>query len=399
MVANINEDDSIKKYLEEQTKWAESLNSTSMFVENINKIKSALDSQSEWIKGLKVQSLLPSTVLELQESLKAQTEWMKGLNPANIYPASIEAWVKKNHNLVNYANAPALLSSAQKRQDAIINGNTLTISTSEGDSCKVFDKHICLANIRELLKNTEIKIGQLEKEAGTQLGYMSRLEKKENTTQPSLDFILTASRMLKVSLDVLLTVPLTELSPTAAYIVKLLDKLMKDTYECKLDWEKKSASCLNGMDSDMDGNVSHPLFVDTRFNDYGQFDANSGVGVVFNSNYYGVDSIIDGDCFSLELKGNATLFLMRVSRRSDADGASSSSEKELWISKNNKRQFLTGSRDIPCIKELTEKLFVAVDYTMQHPKLNNDIKASLDAFLVDDFGDNEEVIKDDGIPF
>ena len=43
---------------------------------------------------------------------------------------------------------------------------------------KNFDKSVCFSNIRELLRqNPDVKIGQIEKEAGIRLGYMSRLEK------------------------------------------------------------------------------------------------------------------------------------------------------------------------------------------------------------------------------
>ncbi len=64
---------------------------------------------------------------------------------------------------------------------------------------KNFNKTLCFSNIRELLRqHPEVKIGQIEKEAGIRLGYMSRLEKEGNTAEPSMEFIVTAAKLLKV---------------------------------------------------------------------------------------------------------------------------------------------------------------------------------------------------------
>ena len=70
-----------------------------------------------------------------------------------------------------------------------------------------------------------MKIGQIEKEAGIRLGYMSRLEKEGNTAEPSMEFIVTAAKLLKVCIDTLISVDLTGLTPTEQYIVSFFDKL------------------------------------------------------------------------------------------------------------------------------------------------------------------------------
>ena len=64
-------------------------------------------------------------------------------------------------------------------------------------STKNFNKSLCFSNIRELLRqNPDVKIGQIEKEAGIRLGYMSRLEKEGNKSEPSMEFIVTAAKLL-----------------------------------------------------------------------------------------------------------------------------------------------------------------------------------------------------------
>lgn len=96
--------------------------------------------------------------------------------------------------------------------------------------CKNFNKTLCFSNIRELLRqNPDVKIGQIEKEAGIRLGYMSRLEKDGNTSEPSMEFVVTAAKLLKVSVDTLISVDLTGLTPTEQYITSFFDKLKEDT--------------------------------------------------------------------------------------------------------------------------------------------------------------------------
>ena len=69
----------------------------------------------------------------------------------------------------------------------------LTQLESYLSECKNFNKTLCFSNIRELLRqNPDVKIGQIEKEAGIRLGYMSRLEKDGNTSEPSMEFVVTA---------------------------------------------------------------------------------------------------------------------------------------------------------------------------------------------------------------
>lgn len=126
---------------------------------------------------------------------------------------------------------------------------------------KNFNKHRCLENIRFLLKEkTDIKIGQIEKEASVSPGYMSRLEKDGNTSEPSMEFIVSAAKLLKISIDSLISVDFTGLTPTEQYLVNFFDKLKDDTLKDRLDWNIETASSLNRMESDMNGYVDHPLF-------------------------------------------------------------------------------------------------------------------------------------------
>lgn len=111
---------------------------------------------------------------------------------------------------------------------------------------KHYDKKTCFENIRTLLKkNPNIKIGQIEKEAGLGLGYMSRLEKENNTTEPSLNFITTAAKMLGVSIDTLLFQNLSELTSTDDFLLKFLEKVIAETKNGTAVWIEEDIEKVN----------------------------------------------------------------------------------------------------------------------------------------------------------
>ena len=127
---------------------------------------------------------------------------------------------------------------------------------------KYFDKYTCFNNIRALLKvKPEIKIGMIEKNAGLRLGYMSRLEKQDNRSEPSVEFIVTAARLLGVSVDFLINAKFTETTKTEEYVINFLQNVMNDTDAGKLYWRKDSPKSIN-MPSDISCNYGpppHPL--------------------------------------------------------------------------------------------------------------------------------------------
>ena len=49
-----------------------------------------------------------------------------------------------------------------------------------------FDKRRCMSAIYAIAKEKGVKIGDLEKEANVSTGYLSKLNKEENTSSPSI---------------------------------------------------------------------------------------------------------------------------------------------------------------------------------------------------------------------
>ena len=260
-------------------------------------------------------------------------------------------------------------------------------------STKNFDKSVCFSNIRELLRqNPDVKIGQIEKEAGIRLGYMSRLEKEGNKSEPSMEFIVTAAKLLKVSLDTLVSVNLTELTPTEQYLVTFFDKLKADTLADKLDWNIESPDYLNRLDTDMNGYVDHPLFDMETFYEESECEYPDEVTrVVFTSHSFGPKTYICDDCFNLRMKNGTTLYLMDIEKSVHKVNDQNAYAKEIWTyTPHVGCQFLVCNKDETPIATLVDTLFSIVKERMQHPKLNKAVMYAIDSFMRDDLDDDDD---------
>ena len=176
---------------------------------------------------------------------------------------------------------------------------------------KNFDKMILFSNIRNLLKTKDIKLGQIEREAGCQPGYMSRLEKAGNTSDPSVEFVVTASKMFGIPVDVLISMKVGTITPTEEYVLRFLNGLIEDTCSDELIWECESREYLDKVaidDHAMNG-VTHPLFTGKEYLDHGKV---IGLQVCYNSKFYPEEQVdIFGDCYNAKLIGtDAHIYFM-----------------------------------------------------------------------------------------
>lgn len=255
---------------------------------------------------------------------------------------------------------------------------------------KHFDKYLLFQNIRELMKGTEIKLGQIEKEAGCQPGYMSRLDKTDSATDPTAEFIVTAAQILGVSVDVLLNVTIKEMSANELYMIRFLEKLIRDTIGEKLNWVKEPLYALQDIYEDEDGRIWHPLF-----DSYQDIGINSGgntyqtIQMYFPSEAFGRKTAIAGDCYHLELKNNATLYFMYVTEEGSADDEEGKCAFELWMyNKKSGASFLCSDHvGKQTINKLVFNLWITIEQYMTRPHVNKDHKSIIDAFMNDDESD------------
>ena len=266
---------------------------------------------------------------------------------------------------------------------------------SDNNKLPNFNKSLCLSNIRELLRqNPDVKIGQIEKEAGIRLGYMSRLEKAGNTSEPSMEFVVTAAKLLKVSIDSLISVDFTGLTPTEKYIISFFDKLKADTLNDKLYWNREEAFDLNRVETDMNGVADHPLFNEETFLEETECEYPEEVTrVVFKSKTFGPNTYIAGDCFNLRLKNGVTLYLMNISRSVHRQGDKSAFAKEAWMyAPMSGGECLLASQDDTPVAPQLDLLFSTVKERMEHPKVSRDAMTAIDAFMKGDMSDDVDAI-------
>lgn len=258
---------------------------------------------------------------------------------------------------------------------------------------KNFNKTICFSNIRELLKdNSDVKIGQIEKEAGIRLGYMSRLEKGDNAAEPSVEFIVTAAKLLNVSVDTLISMDLANLTSTEKYLVSFIEKLKSDTIQEKIYWNVETQFDLDRQLVDCNGESTHPLFsLETYYRQSECEYPDEVTDNVYVSKTFGPNTSINGDCYNLRLKNGSTFYLMNIVKDVHRVGDNSAFVKEaVMYVPRGKTQVLATTQDEYPIGQLLEELYSTIKERMKHPQVNNDVMTAIDAFMKDDLEDDPE---------
>lgn len=273
----------------------------------------------------------------------------------------------------------------------MIDGLLKFFNNRDNDGCKNFNKFLLFSNIRELLKASDIKIGQIEKEAGLQNGYMSRLEKLDNSTDPSVEFLLTASKLLKVSIDSLTGCNFRSLNETELYLLKVIDKFRTDTMNNKLEWQIESAEMLNDGTYSADWNA-HPLFNESLLHFETGCDYPEDRSLyTFNSYSYGAATEIADDCYNVKIKNYSTIYIMNIKRLITNKNDIEDYTKEVWlVDRNNNKECLVSINKFPGLADAVNDLYQEIKAYASRPKLSKDTRKILDGYLNDDFSIDEE---------
>lgn len=312
----------------------------------------------------------------------------------------------------------AVESVLQKHGDKTISEIKKEQAARRASSEKLFDKYVFFSNVRELLKESPVKVGQIEKKADLKPGYTSRLEKPDNSTDPSVEYVVAAAELLEVSVDLLINCKLAELSASERYTLSFLDKLKMDTLDSKLDWDAEYKTDLCNVGVDRDGDAEHPLFVYETFYREGETEYPDQITeVVFKSHEYGCNTSIRDDCYKLRLKNGAMLYVMSIIKdvyytRDEAK----LSGTEIWMVLPNQhgwlcdKRFLCSSFDKGEVGAAVNRLYTTLRTYMMHPKMKSDVVSIIDAFMKDDLEDDkkprrmtpeeiDEILYSDDIPF
>lgn len=265
--------------------------------------------------------------------------------------------------LADHEKRLADLSSATERLRYIVDNN------------KNFDKSILFRNIRKLLGSTGVKIGQIERDAHCQPGYMSRLEKAGNTTDPTVEFVVTAAKALNVSVDLLVYSDLGRMTETELYILKFLNNLTKDTKDDLLHWK------INNMGRYVQSGPNVPAEGDPIFNYLVAVDFKTDA-IQYESLFINKTLRCTGNCYMAELKGTAAMIYIMNCVDDSAKQNEVKQFYELYIVSEKKvNPLLSTAQAGETLTRAVSRLFEAVEISATHLHINDDVRTIIDIYL------------------
>lgn len=260
-----------------------------------------------------------------------------------------------------------------QRELSQINKEIVFFQTSDGKP-RNFNKAIALRNIRDMAKEKDVKIGYIEQQAHVQIGYMSRLEKEGSTTEPSVEFLVTAAKLLETTVDSLIS-DRKKTNATEMYLLSFVQKLISDTTVDKLRWVTEFSNELICECNYPSEDNNHPLL---RYfvRQYGDGDIEIPTAE-FISNTFRDHTYIAGDWFKTKIS-SATLYVVVVTGGEESADAI----VEMWMIRDDgKKQFLCSATDDTPLSNSMDFLYELLTEGAKHPKIEEGILSAIDAYM------------------
>jgi len=129
-----------------------------------------------------------------------------------------------------------------------------------------FNKKRLMDNLIRLIKQSDLKMKDVEEQLGMSTGYMSRIARADNDLNLTIEQVAKLSDLLNVSIDALLVQDYTDSNSNIDLVNRFIQQLIADTDEHKLVWEpvtgavKDAFSTPMMLDCDPSIEEPHPLF-------------------------------------------------------------------------------------------------------------------------------------------
>ncbi len=253
-----------------------------------------------------------------------------------------------------------------------------------------YDRKLLLSNISVLRERNGVKTGDLESNANVSPGYFSRLNKEESKASPSIEVICAVAENLGVTVDDLLMVDYSKLTPTQEYVISFMNKLITDTKEDRVYWNVETADDLNNLDTDYDGNVDHPLFAFETYQDWSETNEEKQIRrVCFKSAGYGYNTKVWGPCYNLRLKNGVTVYIMHVGMNHYSERSHDVEDLEMWMyNPGVGRQLVCVSIGQYPFSDKLKLLHREIEKAASRPRIRKDLRFAIDAFMEDDLDDD-----------
>ncbi len=245
----------------------------------------------------------------------------------------------------------------------------------------MYDKKVCINNIRFLAKNQNIKLGSLEKSIGVSPGYFSKLEKEGNLANPTIDLIVKISEIFKVSVNSIIGPSLTDLNAKELIVLKFLSALIKDSEESKFLWIK-----------DIEPHLSGSNFFDV-------LDDSPYAGILNKTSIYtgdcwikkssciskfrkGETSIVTGACCRCNFDANKTILIIPLSTYEENTFSFTHPRIEIYLLNPFCSPLCaTGEETSPAIVELIEVLYKKACESTKNIMLDSKLEKDIVSYL------------------
>lgn len=238
-----------------------------------------------------------------------------------------------------------------------------------------YSKKVLMDNIYYLAKKNNITLGKLEELVGLSAGYLSRLNREDNNSNPSIDVVSSFSKQLKVPVDILIKYDLSTLSPDDTYMLQFLTVLAGKTANNEIHWNLIPRDFFSEV---MQGDYQHELF-EIHMSNYYEYTSRFFDGKIMD---------IEGDALKVYINKTEYVCLYRVSCSTDERNIrdyyyelyleSDSTEKKIEPLCNA----LMGDKNSVYFEILDQLCDLAIESTKK-VSLKSSVKSSLDKFIND----------------
>ncbi len=251
-----------------------------------------------------------------------------------------------------------------------------SIITNYTDEIGDFDKSVLISNISSLLKEHGIKIGELEEILGISAGYISRAANSERKL--SIDVVWKIAQLFNCSLYSLLEIDRSNLSGRDKFYCAFLEKLIRETEDQSIEWEKELAEKLN-----RENGGNHPLMSEETFYEESECEYPEEVTrVVMVSNSFDCKTAIAGNCYNTPLGDGAKLYLMSISKSVYRERDANAFAKEIWITNpNGEKSYMCSTKEGIEIGLYIEKLYSVIADKAKYSTLDAFAKQAIEAFM------------------
>ncbi len=346
-------------------------------LKEINDSQDELQNQSKEIRRFMEKQKELEDLMEVREGVEKEIEELTAK------AEGVDSIVQRKRLELTIAQANEKRSQVVERQESL--EKELLAMTVVIQKNKNFDKWILFNNIRELLRSSDVKLGQIEKEAGCQPGYMSRLEKSGNTTDPSIEFVVTAAKMLSVPIDLLIHTDVGIVTPTEEYLLQFLKGLIDDTRSDDILWEKESVTMLQHIEPLFEigsgSRTTHPLFK------YQQMKVNETEyedDIFYDSQFYPRETvrIVDSSYHAELMSTAAKIYIMACKKGIAKELANAPLFYEVYLVKGEEVIPICCSLDTgTAVSGATEALYKEIEVAAAHVHLNYTARAIISSYL------------------